>query len=411
MSFVWWKALAALALAPLAFDRPRRAIEALWRGQSRLAFVGVFAASRLAACLLAFVVLDLPLPGDVRGYYTAFADAVLASGRHELSPYSAGFDYLLAAMRRVSGSSLSFILLMIGAEVAALATVLRVLDRHRPECALPIGVLWLVSPVSLFHIALGGQDEALILLAWSLVAWLALTGRTAAAGAAVTMGIACTKFLGLFAALPLVGQPRRSVARAAAAAVALGGVLALLQIQAGIPLGNLASESRLVTSGNLWALPAIAMGWGRPSSVPGLLVVGVVVLAVAGVYMHLRPWARPIDQVLRVAGTMGCLFLLVSQKSFATYLVIFLPGVLFLALEAPALERAFLLGLVLPVVAFEPSLWFYFREGKSLVGALPGRVAMLTADVTLIAGYLLVVRHGLQPFRGGVPALSSGGAR
>ena len=410
MSIVWWKALAALALAPLALDRPRRAIEARWTRQPRLAFVGLFAASRLAACLLAFVVLDLPLPGDVRGYYTAFADAVLASGRHELSPYSAGFDYLLAAVLRLSGSSLSFVLLMIGAEVAALAVVLHLLDRHRPEYALPIGVLWFVSPVSLLHIALGGQDEALILLAWSLVAWLALSGRSVAAGATVAVGVACTKLLGLFAALPLVGQPRRSVGRAAGAAVALGGVLALVQVQAGIPTGNLASESRLVTSGNLWTLPAIAMGWGRPSSVPGLLVFGVVVLAVAGVYLHLRPWARPIDQALRVTGTMACLFLLVSQKSFATYLVIFLPGVLFLALEAPALERIFLLGMVLPVAAFEPSLWFYFREGDSLVSAVPGRVAMLAADVTLIAGYVIVARGGLHSVRG-VPALPSGGAR
>ncbi len=411
MSFVWWKALAALALVPLALDRPRRAIEAVWQRQSRLTFVGVFAASRLAACLLAFVVLDLPLPGDVSGYYTAFADAVLASGRHELSPYSPGFDYLLAALRGLSGSSLSFILLMIGAEVLSVAVVLRLLDRHRPECALPIGALWLVSPVSLLHVALGGQDEALILLAWSLVAWLALSGQSAAAGAAVAVGVACTKLLGLFAALPLVGQSRRSVVRAAGAAAALGGVLALVQVQAGIPLGNLASESRLVTSGNLWALPAIAMGWGRPPSVPGLLVLGGGVLAVAGVYLHWRPWARPIDQALRVAGTMACLFLLVSQKSFTTYLVIFLPGVLFLALEAPARERMFLLGMVLPASAFEPSLWFHFREGESLVGSVPGRVAMLAVEGTLIAGYLLVARRGLHPFRGGVPTLQSRVAR
>jgi hypothetical protein len=88
LTFVWWKALAALAVAPLAFGRPHRALVTMSRRYSTGVVVAGFAATRLAACLLAFVVLDLRLPGDIGGQYATFAEAVLAGGRHESSPYS-----------------------------------------------------------------------------------------------------------------------------------------------------------------------------------------------------------------------------------------------------------------------------------------------------------------------------------
>jgi hypothetical protein len=284
---------------------------------------------------------------------------------------------------------------MVVAEVGAFALTLRLLDRHRPAFSRPLTMLWLVSPVSLLHVALGGQDEALILLTWTVVASLVMRGWAVAAGATVVIGYACTKLLGVFAGLPLVGQPSRQVWRAAVAAVVALGTFAGFLVVLALPLGDLARESRLVTSGNVWALITIARGGRGPEPMVATLVLTAAVLAAAGVIMHRRPWPGPIDQLLRVSGTMACLFLLFSQKSFANYLVIFLPGLLYLALEAPVVERAFLLGLVLPVSAFEPSLWFHLREGAALSDSMAGRLAILAADLTLVVGYVLVARRGL----------------
>ncbi len=399
MNFVWWKAMAALALAPLALDGPRHRLEAVFKGHSRAVLVGVFAGSRLVGCAFAFLVLDLALPSDVRGYYTAFAEAVLNAGRSDRSPYSPGFDYLLAALRWWWASSLSFVVLMMVAEIAAVVLVLRLLDRHRPALSLPIAVLWLVSPVSLLHVAIGGQDEALVLLVWSVVASLAVGGRAVAAGMTIVVGLASTKVLALFAALPFAGTSHERIWRVVATCLVLGGLLAAALHALGVPLGDVVAESRLATSGNLWALPAIALGWGRPVPMLGAMLVGTAVLAAALVYMHVRPWPASADQVLRVTGTIGCLFLLLGQKSFANYLVIFLPGVLFLALQVSSAERVFLLSVVLPVSAFEPSLWFYFAEGEALVGSAAGRLVMLAADLVLVLGYALLVRRGLRPAR------------
>jgi hypothetical protein len=186
------KALAVLALTPFAFDGSRRRLETLFRSWPPTVFIGVFAASRCGACVLAFVVLNLPLPGDVRGYYASFGDAVLAGGRHEFSPYNPGFDYLLDLLRWWSPNLVGVVLFMIAAEVAALVLVRQILDRHAPEWSWPMAVLWLVSPVPLLYVALGGQDEGLILCVWSVVAALALGGRAVTAGLVVAFGFAGT---------------------------------------------------------------------------------------------------------------------------------------------------------------------------------------------------------------------------
>jgi hypothetical protein len=152
----------------------------------------------------------------------------------------------------------------------------------------------------------------------------------------------------------------------------------------------------MMTSGNVWALPGIAFGWGRPVPTTALLIVAAAVIAAAVTALHRHPWPTSIGQMLRVSGTIGAVFLLVSQKSLANYLVIFLPGVLFLALQASTPVRMFVLAVALPISAFEPSLWFYFNEGDALVGSGGARAAMLATDLALLLGYGAIARQGLR---------------
>jgi hypothetical protein len=194
-----------------------------------------------------------------------------------------------------------------------------------------------------------------------------------------------------------VGSPIERVWRAAVPTVVAGGLLVVTFVGLGIPLGNALRETRLVTSGNLWALPAIVLGSGRPEPRLALVVLALAILATAVAYLHRHPWPTSVGQMLRVSGTIGGVFLLVSQKSFTEYLIMFLPGVLFLALQASPAVRGFLLAVALPVSVLEPSLWFYFREGDVLVGSVGARVVMLAADLTLLAGYVALTRQGLRP--------------
>ncbi len=402
MTAVWWKCGAALLLAPLMFDGPRRRLHAIAGASSRRALVAAFAASRLAACVLVFVVLDFALPSDVRGYYATFADAVLQGGRHEQSPYSPGFDHVLAALKWLSPGLLGVVVAMVVAEIGAFALVMSLGDGERPSWGTSMATVWLLSPVSLLHVALGGQDEALVLLTWAAVALLIVRGRSVAAGIVVAVGVAGTKLLGAFAALPAIGQPAHRLWRMGAAATLACGAVAAVCISTGVPLGNVLSEAVLTTSGNLWAVPAIVSGTGTPRPAPVLSLLALVTLASAALYLHWRPWPRTVDQMLRVSGTIGCLFLLLSPKAFTYYLVMFLPGVFFLALQAPAAVRTFVLVVALPIAAFEPSLWFEYREGAVLIDDVSARVVMMLADAPLLVGYGLVVREGLRAVPGEV---------
>jgi hypothetical protein len=172
--------------------------------------------------------------------------------------------------------------------------------------------------------------------------------------------------------------------------------LGLLCVVLAIPFGNVLNEARLVTSGNLWALPVFAFGTGRPQPAFVLVVVAMACLIAAIISMYRHPWPTPVSQMLRVSGTTGCVFLLVSQKSFAHYLVMFLPGMLFLTLQASRVVRTVLLAVVFPIAAVEPSLWFLFREGDALMDSASARVAMLAVDVPLVLGYVVLAALGLR---------------
>jgi len=388
MNFWLVKAAAAFAFAPLwslgvrAWIAPRLAT---WNGPR---LVAIFALSRLVPCTLAMVVLQLGYPQDAMQW------GRIAQGLM-WSPYSPGFNAMLTALWWIVPSPIVFMIAMIGAETAAFAIVRRVLQGAPASRGTDLLVFWLVNPLSLFHIALNGQDEALVLLFASITFWAVERRGPAAAGVSAAAGVLCTKVLGAAAAIPLFVRPARDLA--VGLGVFAGIVLPVIAIlvAAGVPMLMFRAELHALTSGNIWVLPELA-GVSYTHAPVAECAVAAAAIAVALFVMRRRPLASSVDQSLRLTGVVGALFMLLSPKAPTAWLLMFLPGVFWLIGSTSGSVRAFLLFAFLPVAVFEPSLWFLFDQGARLDAVWWGRGAMLAADGVLLAGYGWLAAQGLR---------------
>ena len=396
MNLALLKASGSLVLVPLSVDPAlsylRTRIE-MWRRASLLA---VFAATRVAAAVAAFVIVGLPPPGDVPGYYGQFAAAALNGHRDPNSPYNPGFDYIIAGLLAVFHSPLSFVFLMIAVEIAALGFVDAIVRAHDRRLASAIAARWLVCPISLFHVALGGHNDVFVLLTWAVVAWAVACNRRIAPGVWAAVGFACSKILAVFAFVPLAFGTAAQMRRSAVAfvAVTIAWIAACVVLQ--VPIDGVLREGQLVTAGNVWALPYIL--WQTGPRHAAAWQHGICAAALALTVWHAtRDLSSPQWQrMLRACGTVGCVFLLLSPKSFAGYAVMFLPGLLFIvdALSDDG-RRAWFAAVFMAVATFQPSVWFYFSEGTTLSDVAWGRPLMLATDLLLLAGYAMIARHGL----------------
>jgi hypothetical protein len=396
MNAVLAKAAGAILLAPLSLDAVRLPLERRLAKSTPLAWTVVFFASRLAIGLCAFTWFQLGLPGDVAHYYAGFGGAVLQSGSAAGSPYSPVFDYLMAALLWLFRTPLSFVIFAIVAEAAAFAIAANAIGASDAPLARAVAALWLVSPISIVNVALGGQDEALILLAVAGAMWAVLSRRTSAAGVIVAVGIVASKVLAVFAGLPLLCLSGRRLWRGVAAAALTLGIAVLALSIAGVPVLGFASEARRITPGNLWAIASLAVGrqelW--PPLVIGAATMGGLVLTV--LVIRMSPADAMVEQALRAVGTAGCVFLLLSFKSFPGYLVMFLPGILFLLLKVTRSLRTALILVFVPCVVVESSLWFALEPfGESLPTTARGRLVLAAVDLVLVSGYAALAWRGL----------------
>jgi hypothetical protein len=388
VNFALAKAALAFALVPLWSPPVRRRVEAYLPRCGWAGAVGVFALSRLVPCALAFLVLGLNAPGDSVEW------GGIVEGRLP-SPYSPGFDSLLAGIWAVTGTPLGFVFAMVIAETAAFGVYWKTTSLEADALHRTLSAFWLVNPLSLFHVSLGGQDEALILLVSCGVLGLSVRGRFQWAGLAGAVGVLLSKALASFVCLPLFAWPGRRPARGLTVFVVTLGVMAGALFVSGVTSGFL-DELRYLTSGNVWVIPELLFGVARPVS--ALLACGVAAVAMAGcvVYIGRHPLADPLAQALRLTGTIGVTFLLLSPKSPTAWLVMFLPGVLFLLQTLDGWRVPFFLALFLPVAAFEPSLWFHLGQGALLATMPWERLAMIVADGVLLTGYVLIAFGGLR---------------
>jgi hypothetical protein len=385
------KAIAVVPCAVVWSDGARA-----WLGRKLpshpVAAVTAAAAMRFGLAALAFEVLGLKIPSDAAGFYATFARDVLQTGVAS-SPYSPGFNDLLAGISWLFGSPMGFVWTFITVEVAALG-VLAHLAKATPIWE--VVIFWIVNPLSLYFVTLGAQDEPLLLLFWCLTLWMVVRRRPALGGLLAGLGVAMTKILGGFAVLPTLLLPRRqavlSLIVAGCAVAAAVGVCWQLHV----PVLGFLNESRLVTSGNVWAIVAF-VGSGAPAGARvWQMATAVAAVGAALIWLERRPLASPIEQALRVLGVVGAMFLALMPKSFTEYTIIFLPGLLWLTLQMPRRWRQASLYLFLPACVVEPSVWFMFGEGRTLAATWWARPAMIALDTAVVGGYVALAVRGLS---------------
>lgn len=247
---------AGAATATLLAVRWRRGYEFAADGFYRGYFT-VFAGARLLLFAAVFLVLRLPVRGDLPSFYMQEAWWRLAGRvpyRDFPSSYAPLSTYLYAAVYRMHPSPLTLVLFAILVEIAAAVLWVRVLRVVVPErTARMAALLCLFNPISLQFVTIDGQNNVLIsfFLAGSLL--LLLRRRTALSGAVVGVSIAAVKFLPLlFTPVFVLTLGRRGIAWAAGCAavvVAVYGYFALV-LRAPV-LDVFTREGDLKTAGGL----------------------------------------------------------------------------------------------------------------------------------------------------------------
>jgi hypothetical protein len=254
---------------------------------------------------------------------------------------------------------------------------------------------WFVNPVSVIYIALGGQDEALILLTVCVSLWLVYSNRDAMGGGTAVFGFVFTKLLSGIALVPWLAFPLRRTRRAWVV-TGIGVVLiAVISWLTPIQIIGAAREIGRTSAGNLWTLAAEILGpdyrvdgsWSY--TVYPLLLIPVLWWCIRS------PWELG-SQILRLWALFGVLFMILSPKTYGMYVVMFLPAAIWLCNTMPR-RVGTLYGVVFwPLVVIEQTLWFHVGKEAVIYQASELRMLMITVDVLLVCGNIGLVTQGLR---------------
>ena len=313
------------------------------------AYLAVFAAVRLLLFSLIFLVLRLPVRGDLPSFYMQEAWWRLEGKvpyRDFLSSYAPLSTYLYAAVYRLHRSPVTLVLFAVLVEIAAAALWLKVLNRVAPQrLARGAALLCLFNPISLQYVTVDGQNNVLISLFLALAFLALLRGRAALSGAWVGVAIAVVKFLPLlFVPSFVLYARRRGVAWAIGCGAVVLAVYGYFQWVLHAPvLSVFTREGDLKTAGGLPYLVESVSGvdlglalWDR------LLLVVLAALVCRVAWLVWRGRDRVVVADVRAAMSSICVFLLVlmglAKKTWPTYsLMVLFP--LGLAVAATAAGR------------------------------------------------------------------------
>lgn len=298
-------------------------------------YFAVFAGVRLLLFAVVFLVLKLPVRGDLPSFYMQEAWWRLAGRvpyRDFPSSYAPLSAYLYGAVYSVHPSPLTLVLFAVLVEIAAAVFWVRVLRAVVPEgTARMAALLCLCNPISLQFVTVDGQNNVLISFFLALSFWLLLRKRAVLSGASVGLAIASVKFLPLlFMPAFVLSLRRKGVAWAGgcvATVVAVYGYFAWV-LRAPV-LDVLTREGDLKTAGGLPYLVESISGVDFGMKVWDRLLLAVLV-GLVGRLAWLARRRVPVGFAGAVRATMPALgvFLLVmmalAKKTWPTYSVMVL---------------------------------------------------------------------------------------
>jgi hypothetical protein len=339
---------------------------------------------------------------DASGYYFPEALDALRGKlvyRDFESSYAPLFAYLAATCIALWRDPRVFVLAAVAFHALTLRLWLAAVEERIPaETSRRAAVLFAVSGHAFVNVAVG-QNQAWLAALVALAAWLSARGRAFASGAALGAGLSAVKLLALVFVPPLWSSATRRgrwLGGFLAVVVSVYGAFALAGADVRTPVRL---EGPLTTSGNLPFLVSL-FGLDPAGAVGRALTAVGVAFAGAITWRALRAPAEPVERVIANCALLLLVMMLFSRKAYATYLVLALFPLCYVAVAAPG-RAARLAYLALAALApIEPSLWFRWFARADLralaAGAsdadlsVPRAAAWLAVELALVASYAVL---------------------
>ena len=357
--------------------------------------------ARLSA-MFVFVCVLKQVPSDVQGWYMHAHWMVgdgLFPGKGFLTPYALGFNALLALAVRCFDSPFAIVALFELAEIAAVPVLYDAFRRFADELtAKKILVLFLSSPITLYCLWLGAQDETLILLSVACVFWLIVVGcKGWVLCLASFFCFAFTKILSLFFLQPFFFcRKHRYVVLCA---LGFAGYLILAKIVGINPFNMVFGRSpgmdtvgdrlaSVYTLGNIWF-----MFRRTPDFIQNSVFLACISFVTACPLFELWQNSKndgelKIDVCLNMMCRWGIVFTMFYRMSFATYCACFLPFLLFTIVSCGKWHMGKMILMIIwsIVLSFKDSL-YYGRQALSL----DGRMATYVFTAYSVTYFVLVL--------------------
>jgi hypothetical protein len=390
-------------------------LSALSEWRFRLAVFAFWIFTRVGLFAVVFLILHFEPTSDVVGAY--MPQAHLAMGglwvyRDFASSYAPLFPYALAAaLKYLWASSKMLVVLAMLAELASLPFWMEALNNLlAPLAARQACLLYLASVPPLVNVALNGHNQVWVSLFVGVALWLYTRRSAAASGFVLSVPFVLVKFLALVtvpAFLPRRSLAFRFLASFAALPVAVYGFLVLRHVDVFVPMRN---EIDARTSGDIpFLLSAELQRLHYAMPTRAIDVVALLALAVLALWLVSRQPAMPTPAVLWALNLLILTLLLVSRKSYTTYLVMcFFPLCAIAVHEGLTRFRAGLFGIFGFVAMIEPTLWFRWLNGQQFLGLAPSvgvsaalwkGTLFLFLELALLAFYAYYWRESWLAFR------------
>ena len=329
-----------------------------------------FTLSRLGTFGLIFFVLGLPAQSDVTCYYNE-AKAV-ANGMvplRDLTPvYGPWFTELCALLLRIVDSPVCLVFASILFEFVSLPLWFKVTDRlySLRESNLAF-LLYTCSPLSLLNVPITGQNHIWFAPFFAISMLLLIRHQSFLCGAVIATSILSVKFLSLLFVPPFAWASKNRWAYAVGFFCVLAPGYGWYVLQGADP-GNLASfHAQHGSSGNLPFLLGIV---GLDFSLPHLRTMANLfgLATLSGLFL-VAMWQKRVvtpRQVLIFLPLLMVVTLIISKKSFASYLECTLFPLCLLGARFPSTGERIALTAISGLAACEPSIWFRLLANQEL---------------------------------------------
>jgi len=279
-----------------------------------------------------------------------------------------------------------------------------------PIAARRATVLYLASALPVVNVALNGQNQVWVSLFVGAALWLYARHSAAASGFALSVPVVLVKFLALVtvpAFIPRKAGLFRFGACFAVLPAVVYGFLVLHHVDLLVPVRN---ESAARSSGNIPYLLSAALSPLRRDVPTGVIDgVALLILAALALWVVAHQPAVPSAAALWALNLLMLTLLLVSRKSYTTYLVMsFFPLCAIVAHEGITRLRVALFGTFGFLAMIEPTLWFRWLNGQNFLGlgssvgvsVMPGKVTLFFfIDLVVLGFYVLYWRSSWRAYR------------